>query len=117
MDGCPEDNFPVYQENEMEQEKYYLAYEERYKTVYEAGLTIKARETDSKAECISGGMGGKHYSLHGKMVITEFAWWGRCLVASHSPASALNTLAWTIAPAAVNGPGCAAPVYGRQVFP
>lgn len=38
MDGCQRTILCVYQENEMEQEKYYLAYEERYKTVYEAGI-------------------------------------------------------------------------------
>ena len=75
----------------MEQEKYYLAYEERYKTVYEAGIDHWGHETGDSVLNVYLAEWVKHYSLHGKMVI-EFA------------------------RRSGTGQGCAAPVYGRQGF-
>lgn len=56
----------------MEQEKYYLAYEERYKSVYEAGIDHWGHETGDSVLNVYLAEWVKHYSLHGKKVI-EFA--------------------------------------------
>ena len=101
----------------MEQEKYYLAYEERYKTVCEAGIDHWGHETGDSvlnvylAEWVKA-LQPSWENGNGNLPAGK----GACGVILSR--LGVKYTGVDIAPAAVErARGCAAPVYGRQGFP